>query len=75
MSAYEAALVNESTFEQALLGRARALVRLGQWMLAREAFAALLRAHPQQFSGWLEAGHLCRQMGELQQAAGVQLGT
>jgi predicted O-linked N-acetylglucosamine transferase (SPINDLY family) len=71
LSAYEAALVNESTFEQALLGRARALVRLGQWMLAREAFAALLRAHPQQFSGWLEAGHLCRQMGELQQAAGA----
>jgi predicted O-linked N-acetylglucosamine transferase (SPINDLY family) len=40
-------------------------------MSAREAFAALLRAHPQQFSGWLEAGHLCRQMGELQQAAGA----
>jgi predicted O-linked N-acetylglucosamine transferase (SPINDLY family) len=40
-------------------------------MPAREAFAALLRAHPQQYSGWLEAGHLCRQMGELQQAAGA----
>ena len=68
---YEAALAAEPAFELALLGRARALVRLGQWMPAREAFAALLRAHPQQYSGWLEAGHLCRQMGELQQAAGA----
>jgi protein O-GlcNAc transferase len=69
LSEYEGALAVEPTFELALLGRARALVRLGQWMPAREAFASLLRAHPQQFSGWLEAGHLCRQMGELQQAA------
>jgi predicted O-linked N-acetylglucosamine transferase (SPINDLY family) len=69
LAEYEAALALEPTFELALLGRARALVRLGQWMPAREAFASLLRAHPQQFSGWLEAGHLCRQMGELQQAA------
>jgi predicted O-linked N-acetylglucosamine transferase (SPINDLY family) len=69
LAEYEAALALEPTFELALLGRARALVRLGQWMPAREAFVSLLRAHPQQFSGWLEAGHLCRQMGELQQAA------
>ena len=68
---YEAALALEPTFELALLGRARALVRLGQWMPAREAFAILLRTYPQQFSGWLEAGHLCRQMGELKQAAGA----
>lgn len=71
LAEYEAALAAEPAFELALLGRARALVRLGQWMPAREAFAALLRAHPQQYSGWLEAGHLCRQMGELQQAAGA----
>ncbi len=71
LTEYEAALAAEPAFEQALLGRARALVRLGEWMPAREAFAALLRAHPQQYSGWLEAGHLCRQMGELQQAAGA----
>lgn len=58
LAAYEAAVAVEPTFELALLGRARALVRLGQWMPAREAFASLLRAHPQQFSGWLEAGHL-----------------
>ena len=69
LTEYEAALAAEPAFEQALLGRARALVRLGQWMPAREAFAGLLRVHPQQYSGWLEAGHLCRQMGELQQAA------
>ena len=71
LTEYEAALAAEPAFEQALLGRARALVRLGEWMPAREAFAALLRVHPQQYSGWLEAGHLCRQMGELQQAAGA----
>lgn len=69
LAEYAAALALEPAFELALLGRARVLVRLGQWMPARDAFAALLRAHPQQFSGWLEAGHLCRQMGELQQAA------
>ena len=71
LTEYEGALMTEPAFELALLGRARALVQLGQWGLAREAFAALLRAHPQQYSGWLEAGHLCRQMGELQQAAGA----
>jgi predicted O-linked N-acetylglucosamine transferase (SPINDLY family) len=71
LTEYETALSLEPAFDLALLGRARSLVRLGQWMSAREAFAALLRAHPQQFSGWLEAGHLCRQMGELQQAAGA----
>lgn len=71
LAEYEAALALEPTFEFALLGRARALVELGQWMPAREAFTSLLVAYPQQFSGWLEAGHLCRQMGELQQAAGA----
>ena len=51
------------------LGRARCLVLQGQWMQAREAFAATLRLDPRNYSAWLEAGHLCRQMGELQQAA------
>ncbi len=59
----------EPTSALALLGRARALVRMGQWMPAREAFAAVLRLEPGQYSAWLEAGHLCRQMGELRQAA------
>ena len=71
LAGFEAALALAPSLEQALLGRARALVRLGQWMPAREAFASLLRTYPQQFSGWLEAGHLCRQMGELKQAAGA----
>jgi predicted O-linked N-acetylglucosamine transferase (SPINDLY family) len=71
LAEYDAALGMEPAFELAMLGRARALVRLGQWLPAREAFAGLLRTHPQQYSGWLEAGHLCRQMGELQQAAGA----
>jgi predicted O-linked N-acetylglucosamine transferase (SPINDLY family) len=53
------------------LGRARCLVQLGQWMLAREAFAAVLRLEPGNYSAWLEAGHLCRQMGALEQATGA----
>lgn len=54
---------------QAHLGRARCLVKLGQWLPAREAFASVLRLDASNYSAWLEAGHLCRQMGELQQAA------
>ena len=40
-------------------------------MPAREAFATVLHQEPDNFTAWLEAGHLCRQMGELQQAAGA----
>lgn len=53
------------------LGRARCLVKLQRWMEAREAFANVLRLDPSHYSAWLEAGHLCRQMGEHQQAAGA----
>ena len=53
------------------LGRARCLVKLGQWMPAREAFAMVLRLEPDNYSAWLEAGHLCRQMGALEQATGA----
>jgi protein O-GlcNAc transferase len=49
--------------------QARCLVQLGQWMPAREAFAQTLRRNPGNYSAWLEAGHLCRQMGELHQAS------
>ena len=45
--------------------KARCLVKLGQAMAAREAFAQTLRLDAGQFSVWLEAGHLCKQMGEL----------
>lgn len=55
--------------ELVYLLQARCLVRLGQWMPAREAFAQTLRRNPANYSAWLEAGHLCRQMGELHQAA------
>lgn len=49
--------------------KARCLVKLGQAMAAREAFAQTLRLDAGQFSVWLEAGHLCKQMGELAQAS------
>jgi protein O-GlcNAc transferase len=63
-----AALLNPSLV-LAHLGRARCLVQLSRWMPAREAFAAVLRLEPTHYSAWLEAGHLCRQMGELKQAS------
>lgn len=69
LAQYELALAHAS-MESAALQRARCLVRMGQWMPAREAFAATLRINPANYSAWLEAGHLCRQMGELQQAMG-----
>ena len=64
----EQALAIEPGLEQAWLQKARCLVRLEQWMPAREAFAQTLRLNPQNYSAWLEAGHLCKQMGELVQA-------
>jgi predicted O-linked N-acetylglucosamine transferase (SPINDLY family) len=50
------------------LMRARCHVQLNAHMPAREAFAQTLRLNPNNYSAWLEAGHLCRQMGEIQQA-------
>jgi Tfp pilus assembly protein PilF len=49
--------------------KARCLVRLSQWMPAREAFAQTLCLDPGNYSAWLEAGHLRKQMGELVQAS------
>ena len=63
------ALAHHDGLIPAWLMKARCLVQLGQWMPAREAFAQTLRLEPTNFSAWLEAGHLCRQMGELHQAA------
>ena len=71
LQGFEAALQQSPDLSPAHLGRARSLVQLAQWMPARAAFAELLRLEPHHYSGWLEAGHLCRQMGELQQAAGA----
>ena len=58
----DASLLNPN-LGQAKLGMARCLVKLGRWAEAREAFAACLGVDPNNFSAWLEAGHLCRQTG------------
>ena len=63
------ALTQDPALEPAHLLRARCLVRLNEWMPAREAFAQTLRLNARNYSAWLEAGHLCKQMGELKQAA------
>ncbi len=63
------ALVHHEGLVPGWLLKARCLVRLSQWMPAREAFAQTLRLEPNNFSAWLEAGHLCKQMGELGQAS------
>lgn len=60
---------DEPVMERVWLLRARCQVALGEWMPAREAFAQTLRLNMGNYSAWLEAGHLCRQIGELQQAA------
>jgi protein O-GlcNAc transferase len=68
---YTEAIRLNPKLSSAHFGRARCLIQQGQWLPAREAFAACLRLEPNNYSAWLEAGHLCRQMGELQQAAGA----
>lgn len=65
----DAALQHDATLVPAALLKARSLVRLGDWMAAREAFAQTLRLDANHFSAWHEAGHLCKQMGELGQAS------
>ncbi len=71
LAGYEAVCAQATDLVPARLGYARCLVRLGRMAPAREAFAATLRLDPANYSAWLEAGHLCRQGGELQQAAGA----
>lgn len=67
LAAAEAALAQAAqqlpnSAEVALLW-AQCAVRRGEVRTARERFAALLRQHPTHFRGWLEAGHLSRQLG------------
>ncbi len=64
----DAVVLDAPLLENAWLLRARCQVALGEWMAARDAFAKTLRLNMANYSAWLEAGHLCRQMGELQQA-------
>jgi len=65
---YEQALAADPQLEAAALQWARSVVRLGDGVAARQAFTQLLKAFPGNYSGWLEAGHLCRQQGVPQQA-------
>ena len=55
-------------FDFALLQIARCVLNRGDEMGARQAFERLLRAFPENFSGWLEAGNMCRKQGMIDQA-------
>jgi predicted O-linked N-acetylglucosamine transferase (SPINDLY family) len=67
-SCYEQALATDPQMEAAALQWARSVVRMGDGVAARQAFTQLLKAFPGNYSGWLEAGHLCRQQGVPEQA-------
>ena len=47
---------------------AQSATRRGDVRQARDRFATLLRLHPGYFRGWLEAGHLSRQLGRQDEA-------
>ena len=66
--AYTALLQAEPTHEWAALQHARCAVQMGEGRLAQDRFVALLKAYPDNFSGWLEAGHLYRQQSAFEQA-------
>ena len=65
---YTQALTLDAQLEVAALQLARCMARQGDGMAARERFRHLLQAFPRNYSGWLEAGHLCRQQGATDQA-------
>jgi tetratricopeptide (TPR) repeat protein len=66
--AYAVLLQAEPTHEWAALQHARCAVQMGEGRLAQDRFVALLKAYPDNFSGWLEAGHLYRQQSAFEQA-------
>jgi protein O-GlcNAc transferase len=67
------ALQQNNRLEAAALQLARCSVNLNAWQIARERFAEVLRGNPNNFSAWLESGHLCRQHGtELQMIKAYQ---
>ena len=57
--------------EAAHLQAARCAVKRGEASAARAHFSAVLRLNPQQFSAWLEAGHVCRTQGLMDQMTGA----
>jgi predicted O-linked N-acetylglucosamine transferase (SPINDLY family) len=65
---YQQVVELEPLFDGALLQIARCRVNRGDDVSARTGFETLLRAFPDNFSGWLEAGHLCRKQGVTDQA-------
>lgn len=65
---YEHALTDNPQLELAALQLARCCVNVGDGVAARQTFTQLLKAFPNNYSAWLEAGHLCRQQGVPQQA-------
>jgi protein O-GlcNAc transferase len=68
LQCYEQCLQDNPQMEPAALQLARCWVNLGDGLAARQAFTQLLKAFPNNYSAWLEAGHLCRQQGVPQQA-------
>ncbi|MFT4173946.1 MAG: tetratricopeptide repeat protein [Rhodocyclaceae bacterium] len=62
------ALELDPSLEAAALLLARCAVQQGQWRHARECFAEVLKGNPNNFSAWLECGHLCRRLGVPAQA-------
>lgn len=63
--------VSDDLAESAYLQAARCAVKQGGLVAARAHFAAVLRLNPQQFSAWLEAGHVCRTQGAIEQMLGA----
>ena len=68
LQCYEQCLKDNPQMEPAALQLARCWVNLGDGVAARQTFTHLLKAFPNNYSAWLEAGHLCRQQGVPQQA-------
>ncbi|WP_310644073.1 tetratricopeptide repeat protein [Limnohabitans sp.] len=68
LQCYEQCLKDNPQMEPAALQLARCWVNLGDGAAARQTFTHLLKAFPNNYSAWLEAGHLCRQQGVPQQA-------
>ncbi len=65
---YEQVFELEPTFDFPLVQIARCAVNLGDEKRARSGFETLLRTFPENYSGWLEAGNLCRRQGIIEQA-------